>query len=69
MEIIPPDGPLGAYVYAFAPLSAIVAQLARAGAPPRTVAHLTEAMIRQRASANAHERAAIYQYCMRTARP
>jgi hypothetical protein len=47
---------------AFTPLSVIAASLAQRGAPPRTVAHLTEAVIHQRASANAHERAAIYQY-------
>jgi hypothetical protein len=56
------DPRFDAFEMAFTPLPVLVACLARQGAPPGTVAHLTEAVIRQRASANAHERAAIYQY-------
>ena len=50
------------YELAFTPLSAIVACLAQQGTPPGTVTAVTERVIRQRAAANAHERAAIDQW-------
>jgi hypothetical protein len=53
---------LSIYVETFTPLAVIVARLAQAGTSPATVVAVTEHVIRQRASANAHERAAIIQW-------
>ena len=62
------DPRFDAYEAAFTPLPVIVAYLAQQGTPPGTVAAVTERVIRQRAAANAHERAAAYQYAQRRAR-
>ncbi len=56
------DPRFDAYEAAFTPLPVIVAYLAQRGTPPATVAAVTGHVIRQRASANAHERAAVDQY-------
>jgi hypothetical protein len=61
MERVTNQG-LDVYREAFTPLAVIVARLAQAGTSPVTVVAVTEYVIRQRAMANAHERAAISQY-------
>jgi hypothetical protein len=57
-----PDQRLDVYEQTFTPLAILVARLAQDGTPPATVVAVTEHVIRQRASANAHERGAIMQY-------
>jgi hypothetical protein len=61
MESVPIQG-LAVYAETFTPLAVIVARLAQGGTPPATVVAVTEQVIRQRARANAHERAAIIQW-------